>query len=471
VAEGNSILGGAIMRKLKIYSWIMFIVAMLVSSGCTGGREFQDPSSGASSPAVHSFPPPSALHSASYTQEDLDLWGAEYSNSLPSNKVWRRNEQVEFVPTAAAGGRDLADMAYAIYQFKLDGYDLEPSLRFTWTKTQDFANAWVGLADYERDRWEWHALPAAGCLAFNAARNISAAGEMHAIVLCAGDDSWQLKLLRVGPESAPPAVLLYASPQVDNAPLPVDFDASGTFDPDGGSITKFEWDWEGDGVFDADTGVTPTALHVYAEVGTYPATLRVTDDENATSLKIISIQAMSYSCDPDTLYAIPLETQVAVGKPVRIFIATGQPVSPLQFMECVTLSFGQCGTYVPDSYNIGSPGGGRTDTDGYWALLGPPLPDDDYLDLPSKVPGTGSLPGEGLNYLTLTVVPMGPHDGPATIGNGAILCNLHVSFSQPGTYPLRFVQYIESKDMTHYTSADCSNHHWTLDESYSIVVE
>lgn len=461
------------MRAFRMCSGLIFIVAMLVMGGCAGGARFQNPPAGTNAQAGTSFPPPSALHSASYTQEDLDLWGSEYANSLPSNNVRRRSEQVEYLPSAAAGGHDLADLAYAIYQFQLDGYDLESTLRFTWTTTQDFANAWVGLADFQRDRWEWHALPADGSLAFDAARNISVTGTMYVIVLCGGKDYWTLKLLRVGPELAPPAIWLYASPQVDNAPLLVNFDATGTFDPDGGSITKYEWDWEGDGIYDADTGTTPTASHVYTEVGDYPAVLRVTDDENATSSKAIMIQALSYSLDPDTLYAIPLVSHAAVGEPVRVFVATGQPTHELSFVPVITASFEQAGGYVPGSFSIGAPGGERLGTDGYWTLMGPPAPRAGmYLDIGDDLmPSRGSLPDEGLDYLCFAVVPQGLFQGPATIGNGAILLNFQLSFSQPGTYHVRFVQYIGSDDMTYYTERDSTMHHWTLDETCTIVVE
>jgi PKD repeat protein len=459
------------MRAIRIYAGLMFLVAMLAISGCTGGREIQNPSSGANSSAGNSFPPPSALHSASYTQEALSVWGSAYTDALPNNHMSRYHQYGYFLPTAVDGGHDLADMAYATYEFQLDGYDQEASLRFSWSVTNDFDEAWVGLSDWQRDRWEWRALPADGCLAFDPARNISDTGAMYAIILCAGMHSWELQLLRVGPELAPPSIWLDASPLQENIPLTVNFAALGTYDPDGGDIAKYEWDWDGDGVYDADTGVTPFASHVYTEVGTYPATLRVTDDEDATSVKTITIQAMSFSCDPDTLYAIPLATHAAVGEAVRVLVVTGQPAYPLQFMPAVTVSFEQNGAYVPDSFNFGSPGGTRSETDGYWALLSPAVSDDDYLDLPSRIPSLGSLPDEGLNYSTFSIEPMGPSGAPATIGNGAILFNFQVSFSQPGTYHLGFIQYIQSEDMTYYAGENGVSHHWTLDDSATIVVE
>ncbi len=71
--------------------------------------------------------------------------------------------------------------------------------------------------------------------------------------------------------------------------LTVNFDASGSFDPDGGSIVKFEWDFDGDGTYDLDSGSDPTVQHVYGDAGTYEATVRVTDDEGARNRDSIEI--------------------------------------------------------------------------------------------------------------------------------------------------------------------------------------
>jgi outer membrane protein assembly factor BamB len=81
----------------------------------------------------------------------------------------------------------------------------------------------------------------------------------------------------------PPVAELDADPMSGDPPLMVDFNASGSYDPDGGSIVKFEWDWEGDGTYEHDSGTTPTAQHTYNDDGTYPAKVRVTDDEFTTS--------------------------------------------------------------------------------------------------------------------------------------------------------------------------------------------
>jgi subtilisin-like proprotein convertase family protein len=55
------------------------------------------------------------------------------------------------------------------------------------------------------------------------------------------------------------------------------FDASDSVDPNG-TIVRFEWDLDGDGSFETDTGTTPSAARAYPSKATVPVGLRVTDD-------------------------------------------------------------------------------------------------------------------------------------------------------------------------------------------------
>ncbi|NEE03512.1 carbohydrate-binding protein [Phytoactinopolyspora halotolerans] len=57
------------------------------------------------------------------------------------------------------------------------------------------------------------------------------------------------------------------------APLTVDFDGTGSRDPEGAQLT-YDWDFDGDGSFDASGA---TVSHTYTELGQFDARLRVTD--------------------------------------------------------------------------------------------------------------------------------------------------------------------------------------------------
>jgi hypothetical protein len=60
----------------------------------------------------------------------------------------------------------------------------------------------------------------------------------------------------------------------------ISFDASASYDTDG-TITLYEWDWDNDGVFD-EAESSPKTTHSWAYTGSYPVTVRVTDDEGLT---------------------------------------------------------------------------------------------------------------------------------------------------------------------------------------------
>lgn len=62
---------------------------------------------------------------------------------------------------------------------------------------------------------------------------------------------------------------------------PITFDPSGSSDPDG-TIVLYEWDFDGDGVYDHSTATPSTVSYTYTTPGTYTVTLRVTDNDGLT---------------------------------------------------------------------------------------------------------------------------------------------------------------------------------------------
>lgn len=78
-------------------------------------------------------------------------------------------------------------------------------------------------------------------------------------------------------------------PYVTALGTPITLDASGSFDTDG-RITRYEWDMDGDGVFDVETSA-PVATFVYVVPFDGMATLRVTDDSGQTSVAMVRAHA------------------------------------------------------------------------------------------------------------------------------------------------------------------------------------
>ena len=88
----------------------------------------------------------------------------------------------------------------------------------------------------------------------------------------------------------PPVAQLLANPIEGDAPLDVSFDASGSSDIDG-PIVSYEWDWEGDGVYDHDSGNVPTAEHTYDIAQVYDPRVRVMDEHNGTCTASMTVTA------------------------------------------------------------------------------------------------------------------------------------------------------------------------------------
>jgi glucose/arabinose dehydrogenase len=82
--------------------------------------------------------------------------------------------------------------------------------------------------------------------------------------------------------NTPPTASIQASPTSGTAPLKVNFDGSGSSDPDPGDrIAAYTWDLNGDGTYGDATSATTS--FTYTDPGTYTARLKVTDRNGATS--------------------------------------------------------------------------------------------------------------------------------------------------------------------------------------------
>jgi YD repeat-containing protein len=74
-----------------------------------------------------------------------------------------------------------------------------------------------------------------------------------------------------------PTASFTAAPNPAVVGQPVAFDATASSDPNG-TITKYEWDLDGNGSYETDTGTTKTTTRTYTAPGTVNVGLRVTDN-------------------------------------------------------------------------------------------------------------------------------------------------------------------------------------------------
>ncbi len=86
---------------------------------------------------------------------------------------------------------------------------------------------------------------------------------------------------------AAPVARLTADVTTGALPLAVDFDASTSSDPDGGTLT-YEWDLDGDGEFDDGTG--PTASATYETADDVEVAVRVTDESLVSSVATLTVR-------------------------------------------------------------------------------------------------------------------------------------------------------------------------------------
>lgn len=70
----------------------------------------------------------------------------------------------------------------------------------------------------------------------------------------------------------------------------VRFDGSGSSDSDGTPITKFEWDLDGNGIYERDTGTTATTTRRYPVAGSYVIKMRVTSGGETQMLTYASLR-------------------------------------------------------------------------------------------------------------------------------------------------------------------------------------
>jgi PKD repeat protein len=117
-----------------------------------------------------------------------------------------------------------------------------------------------------------------------------------------------------GTPNMPPEVSFIVTPGAPHINEPITFDASGSFDPDG-TIASYDWDFDGDGLFDRTT-TDPVTTYSYAVSGLKSVTLKATDLEGASARKTytldVSALAVKVMRTISTMSALPGSTFLVV---------------------------------------------------------------------------------------------------------------------------------------------------------------
>jgi PKD repeat protein len=186
-----------------------------------------------------------------------------------------------------------------------------------------------------------------------------------------------------------PVANLQADVTSGPAPLSVNFDGSGSTDPDG-SIAKYEWDLDGNGSFESDTGLVATNSHIYAADGTVLVKLRVTDNQGSTNTDTVSIEVGGVSGTAPPVAKLRVDYWFKVTNEDWNFDASGS-TDPDDDIVKYEFDWNSDGTFDSDNganplishpFGIGpqtitlrvTDSGGRTDTDTVSVLKGDGAP-------------------------------------------------------------------------------------------------
>lgn len=161
-----------------------------------------------------------------------------------------------------------------------------------------------------------------------------------------------------------------ASPGVPTSPVAHTLTGlSGSGSDADGSIVRYEWDFTNDGTFDYTSPSTASTTHDYGTPGTYTAKLRVTDNDGAIGLAVVTVNvddgvfvsATGNDGNPGT-YDQPVQTLgtgfaiAGIFNRKHIYIATGTynetPFFPVGTEVRGGMTTGSTWTQTPGNYSI-----------------------------------------------------------------------------------------------------------------------
>ncbi len=267
------------------------------------------------SSAPFALPSPGQLlaqRGASFSLAEGFSSGSDFDAGMPNNRVNAVAATGAFVPAFGASDSGLGNLAYAVYAFTLPDYnnDAPVDIQLTFSDAPAAGDCFVALSDFDGGLWTWFDLPGDGRLAFPGFSEYISPSDIHLLcVAVKGSDAAILDSVQLSTAQAPVASIV---PDKDSgvAPLTVNFDASASMDPDG-TIVKYEWDLDGDGLFNESGSETNAfgsnaAANTYSAFGSYNVTVRVTDDGDFQDEATVQINVSASQPPVADLQANPL---------------------------------------------------------------------------------------------------------------------------------------------------------------------
>jgi 6-phosphogluconolactonase (cycloisomerase 2 family) len=156
--------------------------------------------------------------------------------------------------------------------------------------------------------------------------------------LAEGAHRWQIAARdlngneRLGPtrrfivDVTPPVARMTAAPNPVLAGRPVTFDASTSSDA-GSGIVRHEWDLDGNGTFERDTGATANVTHSFGETGAIAVQMRVTDRAGLTGLSRIEQRVTAPPTVASSSTGISINNEDPYTNNVRVTVTAVWPPS------------------------------------------------------------------------------------------------------------------------------------------------
>ncbi|MBN2081273.1 hypothetical protein JW859_03600 [bacterium] len=279
-------------RPWTVSTVVLILLALLSGGGCSSGNAGSDalaPTGGTDqqpavtdgfgsflgSPSQYAHEP-DPNRQARYVTDDLIVDADEYESSCPYLNITDEIlGEITFQPYWTPADPDPDHLAYCMYRFHAVDYDREPMFGVIWTDyyPSDPAVVWIGAANWDADSWDWYQADEDGFAAFPSMAPYDHFGDFLFVMLICGTEYCKMYKAVLGPQTN---AVLYANKDQGLAPLTVGFNAAASeglvF-----SANKFQWDWDGDGTFEEDTGATSVVSHTFADTGAHTVTVRVGD--------------------------------------------------------------------------------------------------------------------------------------------------------------------------------------------------
>ncbi|MCC7477683.1 PKD domain-containing protein [bacterium] len=269
------------------------LVLTLLCQACGGSQEQADPTETGLLPRL---PRPSSLLALVEAGPPQGYRrGTDYEPFLPNHNVSVPQLSMDVDPSADLtfsssydSQRRLGATAYAIYRFSEQAGASGPvELSAGWRQQPQAGTAWVALANYVTERWDWQRLPTDGSAIEIADQTpyVAPFGQSFAVVLLAGEQNQQLSWLLLGDAVAQAAA--EASQQVLPEGLRVDVDASASV-VYGAQSWLMDIDWDSDGIFELLDDSDGLAQYIYpaAAPGPVEATVRIHGGGASDSLQL-----------------------------------------------------------------------------------------------------------------------------------------------------------------------------------------